>query len=212
MIENYKMIEPGHWFQIEKTGEQMQYNSQYMNYYTKMDESMSALRTELLSKYVSFESVCDFGYGDGKFLNYVRKYKGDTVKCYGHDISNFPLDDGIEFVADMKDADVDVVTFFDSIEHIHDANIHEFLGSIKTKNVMISLPWMHERMGPEWFRTWKHRKENEHYHHFDAYGLIQLVHKAGFTPIHISNDEDKIRKSVSYLPNILTIIAKKNYE
>jgi hypothetical protein len=109
----------------------------------------------------------------------------------------------------MKDADVDVVTFFDSIEHIAEPNIHEFLGSIKTKNVMISLPWMHERMGAEWFRTWKHRKENEHYHHFDAHGLIQLVHKAGFTPIHISNDEDKIRKSVSYLPNILTIIAKK---
>jgi hypothetical protein len=64
-------------------------------------------------------------------------------------------------------------------------------------------------MGAEWFRTWKHRKENEHFHHFDVHGLIKLAHKAGYTPIHICNHEDEIRKSVSNLPNILTMIAKK---
>jgi hypothetical protein len=210
MIENYEMIEPGHWFQSTTTGEPMKYNTQYMDYYTKMDDSMSRLREQLLSKYVSFNSICDFGYGDGKFLNYVHKTMGDKVKCYGHDISNFPLNPEINFVGGINDIDVDVTTFFDSIEHIPFPNIHEILDSIKTKYVMISLPWMHERMGAEWFRTWKHRKENEHYHHLDSHGLIQLVHKANFTPMHICNHEDEIRKSVSYLPNILTIIAKKN--
>jgi len=206
MIKNYKLIEPGHWFQINPTGEIMKYDTNYIQYYTKMDFRMSKLRFNLLSKYVQFDSVCDFGYGDGAFLKYS---KNQDKKCFGHDISDYPLPDGIEFVSDVKNVEVDVVTFFDSIEHIPSPDIHQFLGSIKTKYVMISLPWMHERMGSEWFRTWKHRKENEHFHHFDSHGLITLVHKAGFTPIHICNHEDEIRKSVSYLPNILTIIAKK---
>ena len=64
-------------------------------------------------------------------------------------------------------------------------------------------------MGMEWFRTWKHRKENEHFHHFDVHGLIELLRKSHFLPIHVCNGEDVIRKPVSYLPNILTIIAKK---
>jgi hypothetical protein len=207
MIENYKMIEPGHWFQIEPTDEIMKYDQKYMEYYTKMDFSMSKLRFDLLSKYVQFDSVCDFGYGDGSFLKYSWDH---GKKCFGHDISDYPLPvDDIKFVKDVKDVDVDVVTFFDSIEHIPEENVHEFLGSLKTKYIMISLPWFHERMGAEWFRTWKHRKENEHFHHFDSHGLITLVHKAGFVPIHICNHEDEIRKSVSYLPNILTMIARK---
>ena len=159
MIENYEMIEPGHWFQSSVTGEPMKYNTQYMNYYIKMDNSMSSLRTSLLLKYVGdFKSICDVGYGDGKFLNYIYNYKGNRVNCYGHDISNYPLNPGIKFVEKISDIDVDVTTFFDSIEHIPVPNIHEILGSIKTKYVMISLPWMHERMGAEWFRNWKHRK------------------------------------------------------
>ena len=206
MIDNYELIEPGHWFQSKPTGEIMKYDTNYMQYYTKMDFSMSKLRFDLLSKYVKFDSVCDFGYGDGAFLKYAHM---NGKKCFGHDISNYPLPNDVEFVADVKDVEVDVITFFDSIEHIPSPNIHEFLGSINTKYVMVSLPWMHERMGAEWFKTWKHRKENEHFHHFDSHGLITLVDKAGFTPMYICNHEDEIRKPVSYLPNILTIIAKK---
>lgn len=208
MIENYEMIEPGHWFQNKPTGELMKYDAKYIQYYTEMKFAMSKLRYDLLEKYVSFDSICDFGYGDGKFLEYCHLQ--NVSRCYGYDISNYPLPNGVKFISDIKDIDVDVTTFFDSIEHIPSPNIHEFLGLIKTKFVMISLPWMHERMGPEWFRNWKHRKENEHFHHFDAHGLFTLVYKAGFTPLHICNHEDEIRKSVSHLPNILTIIAKKH--
>jgi hypothetical protein len=209
MIENYEMIELGHWFQSKPTGDVMKYDANYVQYYTTMKYEMSQLRYELLFDYVpNFDSVCDFGYGDGKFLEFCNQ-RG-VSKCYGHDVSNYPLPKGIEFIPSIEDIDVDVMTFFDSIEHLPFRDIHQFLGSIKTKYVMISLPWMHERMGPEWFRTWKHRKENEHFHHFDAHGLITMVKKAGFTPVHICNHEDRIRKPVSYLPNILTIIAKKD--
>jgi hypothetical protein len=206
MIDNYSQYAPGHWVQNRITGEIIKYDNQYIEYYEKMDDSMSILRYNLLSKYVKFDSVCDFGYGDGAFLRHCLK-EGHT--CYGHDISNYPLPNDVSFVKDPSTLDVDVITFFDSLEHIQDFDLVPFLKSIKTKNIIVSVPWMHERLGPEWFRRWKHRKENEHFHHFDSHGLIQLLHDSGFKITHICNDEDNIRKSVSYLPNILTIIGKK---
>jgi glycosyltransferase involved in cell wall biosynthesis len=64
MIDNYELIEPGHWFQSKPTGEIMKYDTNYMQYYTKMDFSMSKLRFDLLSKYVKFigseEHIVDF--------------------------------------------------------------------------------------------------------------------------------------------------------
>ena len=206
MIDNYKQYGPGHWVQNKITGEIVKYDNRYIQYYEKMDDSMSKLRYNLLSKFVDFHSVCDFGYGDGAFLRYCLK---NGHACYGHDISNYPLPDNISFVEDPRTLDVDVITFFDSLEHIPNFDLLPFLKSIKTKNIIVSVPWMHERLGAEWFTRWKHRKENEHFHHFDTHGLIQLLHDANFVPIHVCNDEDAIRKSVSYLPNILTIIGKK---
>ena len=61
MIENYEMIEPGHWFQSKPTGDIMKYDAKYIQYYTTMDFRMSKLRYDLLTKYVQFDTICDFG-------------------------------------------------------------------------------------------------------------------------------------------------------
>lgn len=207
MIDNYEMIENGHWHQIETTGEMMKYDEKYIQYYTKMDNSMSKLRYDLIIHHVGlFRTILDVGYGDGNFLQYC--FNRDKF-CYGNDISNYPLPKGIDFVENVSDIEVDVITFFDSLEHRPEADLLPFLKSIKAKHIVVSLPWMHQSLGAEWFRTWKHRKENEHYHHFDYHGLIDLLHKAGYETIHVGNEEDAIRKPVTYLPNILTVIAKK---
>ena len=207
MIENYEQIRDGHWHQIELTGDMMKYDTNYMQYYTKMDDSMSKLRYNLLSDHVGpFKSVLDVGYGDANFLQYCFNR---FVTCYGNDISNFPLPEGINFVANPSDIEVDVITFFDSLEHRPEADLLPFLKSLKTKNIVVSLPWCHGAMGPEYFQTWKHRKPNEHFHHFDYIGLIDLLDDAGFQTIHVCNAEDAIRKPVNYLPNILTVVAKK---
>ena len=70
-----------------------------------------------------------------------------------------------------------------------------------------SVPWFHEDMGPENFKTWKHRRENEHFHHFDIHGLIGLLYDSGFRIINVSNEEDKVRIPSTICPNILTIVA-----
>ena len=207
MIENYTQIADGHWHQIEPTGDIMKYDEKYMQYYTKMDDRMSRLRYNLLVDHLEpFKSILDVGYGDGNFLQYCFNR---FVTCFGTDISNYPLPEGINFVENASDVEVDVITFFDSLEHRPEADLLPFLKSLKTKSIVVSLPWCHGSMGPEYFQTWKHRKPNEHFHHFDYMGLINLLDDAGFKTIHVSNAEDEIRKPVNYLPNILTVIAQK---
>ena len=207
MIENYEMINNGHWHQIKTVGEMMKYDDNYMQYYTKMDNSMSRLRYELIIQHIGiFRSILDIGYGDANFLQYC--FNRDKI-CYGNDISNYSLPRGIDFVENAGDKEVDVVTFFDSLEHRPEADLVSFLNTLKTKYIVVSLPWMHQSLGPEWFKTWKHRKENEHYHHFDYIGLINLLNEANFDLIHVGNEEDVIRKPVNHLPNILTVIARK---
>ena len=208
MIENYQQISEGHWHQIEPTGDIMKYDTNYMQYYTNMDNSMSKLRYNLITKHIGiFKSILDVGYGDGNFLQYC--YNHDK-ECYGNDISNYPLPLGIDFTSDPSAFNFDVITFFDSLEHRPEADLLPFLKSLKTKYIVVSLPWCHGAMGPEYFQTWKHRKPNEHFHHFDYIGLVNLLDDAGFTTIHVCNAEDEIRKPVNYLPNILTVIAKKH--
>jgi len=207
MIENYTQIADGHWHQIEPTGDIMKYDEKYMQYYTKMDDRMSRLRYNLLVDHLEpFKSILDVGYGDGNFLQYCFNR---FVTCFGTDISNYPLPEGINFVENASDVEVDVITFFDSLEHRTEADLLPFLKSLKTKNIVVSLPWCHGAMGPEYFQTWKHRKPNEHFHHFDYIGLVNLLDNAGFRTVHVCNAEDEIRKPVNYLPNILTVIAKK---
>lgn len=207
MIENYELLRPGHWHQIETTGVGPEYNVDYSNYYNKIpSDAMSKIRYDVVKKYVGdFKSICDFGYGNGAFLNYCLNFEHE---CYGYDISDYPVPDNVKRIDDPT-TEMDVMTFFDSIEHIVESDLVKFLNTLNVKYVVISLPWFHEFLGPKWFETWKHRKENEHYHHFDVHGLVGLLTDANFDILHIGNEEDAIRKPVDKWPNILTVIARK---
>lgn len=208
MKETYKTVRPGHLHQIKRTGPGPTYSTEYMNYYDRIPSNrMSVIRYSLLHRYIGHvETVCDFGYGNGAFLSHCAK---NGIISYGYDVSDYPTPTGTHRLNNVEQIDVDVVTFFDSIEHIENENLHDFLGKLKTKNVIISAPWFHEFMGPEWFDTWKHRKPNEHFHHFDMHGIVGLLKDSGYKLIHVGNEEDEIRKPIDHLPNILTVVAKK---
>ena len=205
----YKKLNTGHLFQSIKTGPMPDYSEQYSK--TRYDtysttDKMSELRYEIIKKHIgNVNSVFDFGYGNGSFLKYCYDL---GIDCYGYDISDYPLKSGIQVVQDPDSVEVDVMTFFDSIEHLDMPNLHEFLQSKKTKYFVISVPWYHESCGDDWFMNWKHRRENEHFHHFDSSGLISLLTDINCKIIHVGNDEDKIRTPYSNLPNILTVVAK----
>lgn len=208
MIDNYQKLRPGHWHQIERTGPGPVYSTEYMNYYDRIpSDAMSKIRYDVIRNHIGdFKSICDVGYGNGAFLRFCNYHMHDA---YGYDISDYPCPEGVTRVNDIDSLQVDVMTFFDSLEHVEDSDLVTFLNNKKANHFVISAPWFHEFLGPEYFAKWKHRKPNEHFHHFDLHGLIGLLTDADCEILHVGNEEDKIRKPVDMWPNILTVVAKR---
>jgi hypothetical protein len=202
MIENYKLTQDGVIEQIEKTP----FN--YDNEYSESRYSFFSDRENILNLRLGYiigsigkipSSLMDIGYGNGDFLN---SCKTTINKLYGNDIHPaYPLPDGIEFVSDILEKEVEVITFFDSLEHFNDL---EFVKKLKCKYVIISLPWCYNGSDDVWFDKWKHRKPNEHLYHFDHITLEKFMNRNGFKMINYCNIEDKIRIDNNLTPNILT--------
>jgi len=202
-MNGYTKLAQGHLYQDLVTGSIPTYSKEYSEErYDKYDttRAMSELRFGLCKELFKFDSVLDFGYGNGDFL-YVCSENG--IQSFGYDVSDYPLKKPV-VKTDSIYTDCDLVTFFDSIEHLQTRDISSFLAKLHTNQILISVPWFHD-LGNDWFYHWKHRRENEHFHHFSAGGLCDVMESAGFTPIYHSNPEDKIRKSSLALPNILTM-------
>jgi hypothetical protein len=210
MIENYKKLAEGHWFQSVQTGASPDYKSDYSkNSYDTYgtNDVMSELRYNLIRNTIgNFDSICDYGYGNGAFMKHCVRQNKDV---YGYDISDYPTPLGSIRTVIPDSLEVDVMTFFDSIEHLNQRNLVKFLKTKKVKHLVISVPWFHESLGSEWFRTWKHRRENEHFHHFDSSGLINLLIASNYKIQFVGNPEDVVRIPVDNYPNILTVIASK---
>jgi len=147
-------------------------------------------------------SILDVGYGTGDFLKVCNRI---VDRCAGHDLFRDLLPAGCDFIEDITQQHYDVVTFFDSLEHYPDI---DFVHQLDCNYIVVSLPWCHNT-SDEWFSTWKHRKPDEHLHHFDHASLEKFMLAQGFSMVAHSNVEDTIRKSTSDLPNILTAVFKK---
>lgn len=150
------------------------------------------------------KSLMDVGYGNGDFLD-------TCVGCidilYGNDIEPaYPLKKNINFVKDITTQEVEVITFFDSLEHF--PNI-EFIKNLKCEYVVISLPWCYNGLDDKWFINWKHRKPDEHLYHFNEKSLETFMNRQGFKMLNYCNLEDKIRVDKNLSPNILTACFKK---
>lgn len=214
IIENYTKLADGHWYQKTLTDSIPDYNVDYSAIYDTyfLTDELSKLRYDNIVQTIGeFNSICDFGYGNGSFLNYCYS---KNKKCFGYDISGYPLQQGIQQINEqqLNSQEFDVLTFFDSIEHIQNSDLLSFLNNKKAQHFCISVPWFHEQLGQDWFCNWKHRRENEHLHHFDSSGLIKLLVDCGCQIKYVGNYEDKIRVPVSNYPNILTVIASKKYK
>jgi hypothetical protein len=131
--------------------------------YGELTNYMSHLRLGYVFGVVKekINSILDVGYGNGSFLKVCKK---TIPNCYGHDVTNYKLPEGVEFVNNWIESETDVTTFFDVIEHLDDPYI---VKNLKTKYIIISVPWCHYE-SDEWFENWKHRRPNEHLWHFNG--------------------------------------------
>lgn len=208
MIDNYLKLRNGHWYQMFKTAPGPKYDVGYAVRWNTFDnDPLSNIRLNCIKKTIGeFSSILDFGYGNGNFLENCYKY---GITCYGYDISNYKLPNYINIVHDPDTTPVDVITFYDSLEHLPDSDLVTILERKPVKYCVVSVPHMHENLGAEWFKKWKHRKPNEHRHHFDVCGLTGLLNESGFNILYVGHDEDVIRTPVDHNTNILTVIGQR---
>jgi hypothetical protein len=205
-LNNYEKIKNGIIKQINV--KKIEYNYSYSNTYNLYGEKsnyLSYLRLGILLGNLNNipKSILDVGYGNGAFL----KCSNDIIKeCYGYDISNYPIPEGLIRVNNIFDKHFEVICFFDSLEHFDDINI---INKLKCDYIFISVPWCHY-ISDEWFLNWRHRRPNEHLWHFNDKSLVSFFNENGYEKIYLGNFEDTIRKNTCTTePNILSAIFKK---
>ena len=207
MIENYSVDINGVIKQIN-IPEHIKYDENYVKdryvRYGEIINYMSYLRYGYLIGTIGKvpDSILDFGYGNGSFLEVCSK----TIKnCFGHDISGYDLPEKCENVEDIFSQKFEVISFFDSLEHVDDIY---FLDKLNCDYILISVPECHN-FSDEWFFNWKHRRENEHLYHFSKESLTKFMNSQGYELLNMSNIEDIIRTPVDKNSNIITAIYSK---
>ena len=205
MIENYKKDQFGVVHQIDHNP--YTYNKEYVTHYNEYNDltrKMGFLRIGYLTGAIGpVNSILDVGYGNGAFLE-AASTLAKTVG--GYDVFDNPcLPDGCTTVTDITSDTWDVITFFDSLEHFESL---DFIKDLKCNYIVISAPWCHYPDDDTWFTNWKHRKPDEHLHHFNDLSLEALMNYYGYSKVCSSNIEDAIRTPTESTPNILTAIFK----
>lgn len=204
LLDNYGRTPEGVIYQIEYT--KFVYDENYIGkaYAAAPREAMSNLRFGYLVGSIGHVpgSLLDVGYGAGDFLRVAGKVVPDVC---GYDIAPvYPLR-GIPILDSLFDRPVEVVTFFDSLEHFEDIDVVRHL---KTEYVCVSLPWCHY-FSNQWFENWKHRKPDEHLWHFNHESLIAFMKKMGFDVLNYCNIEDTIRTTTDDWSNILSAVFRR---
>lgn len=182
------------------------YDEQYVrSRYEGIDAQVRALslrRLEVLEAFVPARGrLLDYGCGTGRFVEIAR---GRGWDARGYDLAGGTLD-----AAEALRPIWDVVTFFDSMEHLPDPA--GMLACLAAPVVMISVPWCHHPRDRnwEWFLAWKHRRPGEHLWHFSASGLDEFMGTLGYASLMHSCFEDDFRPRYDPgLPNVLTAIYR----
>jgi hypothetical protein len=206
MLDNYNINEDSLIYQDKK--EPFIYDIQYVkdryDTYGELNNYISHLRLGYILGSINepINSILDIGYGNGAFLKTCKK---SISNCYGFDVTNYNVPEGITFVNDWLNQEADVVTFFDVLEHFEDPYI---IKNLKTKYIVISVPWCHYT-SDEWFKNWKHRRPNEHLWFFNEKSIHNFAEAIGCKVLNYKNLEDVIRSSMDGLENILTFTLQK---
>jgi len=203
MIENYYKDKFGVISQIEidqKTKYDEAYIAKSYRTFPQKCREMAHLRLGYVIGAIGHvpSSVLDIGYGSGEFLDVAKNI---IPNCFGSDITGIQPPKGVKFISDFTSIGVEVVTFFDVLEHFEDPI--KIIESLHCRYVAISVPHCHYH-SDEWFQNWKHRKPNEHLHHFNQSSLTAIMEECGFSALLHCNIEDTIRKDQPQ--NILTMI------
>ncbi len=183
------------------------YDDAYLARYREIDanvRALSAKRLKVLEAFVPRGTLLDFGCGTGRFVEAARAHGWDAHGC---DV--IPSPGVLDPAACEGDGwKWDVVTFFDSLEHLEAPD--RTIQALSPAWVMVSVPWCHYPGIPEWFMNWRHRRPGEHLWHWTATGLDWFFHALDYRDVMHSTFEDEYRPNPEQVePNILTAIYRK---
>lgn len=201
---NYAIDEFGILHQLNRVSEcDKDYGNEY-NSYGELSHYLSHLRLGFVEGAVDMKkckSILDVGFGNGDFLRACQK---KFEICAGYDLLYKYLPEGCVKEEMLFNNHYDVMSFFDSLEHFDDIRV---LDKLKCKYIVVSVPNC-ITSEKSWFDAWKHKKPDEHLHHFNEESLTKFVEYSGYKVLKVSHFEDAIRKNPG-LNNILTIVAEK---
>jgi hypothetical protein len=145
--------------------------------------------------------LLDVGYGNGSFLKLAAKCGFNVCGKEVHGV-----DYGIR-EAKFTEAEWDLVTFFDSLEHFADLNE---VRKMNAKRVVVSVPARPASFPAD--LNWKHYRPGEHLHYFSKSSLEEFFGPFDLELLHVSYFEDIVRGKLSHgEANILTCAFQKDW-
>jgi hypothetical protein len=164
------------------------YNDSYFDKYvgyerTEFGDKLNYERVRIANMFSS-GTIIDIGIGSGQFVR--------AVDGLGYDVCPKAVDwlKGQDKYVDLYKQgayNADLVTFFDSFEHIDDIElaVEKCLG----RNILISIPIFNDKAHV--LRS-KHFRKDEHYHYFTESGLITFFALRNYECLFKSNIESEL--------------------
>lgn len=211
----------------------MIYNEQYFKNYMKYNGTVEEIdlmyfrANEILKKAIDLIScrpstIVDVGCATGVFIKTAKMQMSTADNEFiGIDVNPFCIAYCTKmghkaFTPEMyeyfyKNKEIDIMTFWDTLEHIQDPR--KLLNKHKPKVICISIPCLngfYEAMPNKDIQLWKHYRPQEHLWNFTIETLTEFLNEIGYDISYLTYEESKFR--VDKLlggKNIMTIIAKK---
>lgn len=168
---------------------QAPYDKAYFDKYVKYDEASHAINEARLDLTKQFthtgDVIIDIGIGCGAF---VRDMQDDPhVSTYGFDINPAGVDwlNQQKRFLDASRAQVDVMTFFDSLEHIKEPD--KILSNIM-RTAIVAAPIYTD---VKHLLRSKHFRKDEHCWYFTWVGTINFMKAHGFDFVYSDKREEK---------------------
>lgn len=182
------------------------YGQEYYERYQKLAQTPLGLaiysaRWALVTRFCQSPSadgqyltVLDYGSGPGSF----NAHGPDNYRKFNFDIN--PVCGFTEFPQEP----IDVLTMWDSIEHIPD--FYGTIAHISPRWLFITTPNLESADKPVTF--WKHYRPKEHLYYFDKHSLGVILGSLGYQVLEMNHHEGALRDP-AHPSAILTVVARK---